>query len=140
MKVSTKGRYALRIMIDLGQHPDGNFISLKDIAERQKISMKYLESIVSLLNKAGLLDSYRGKTGGYRLNKPVEEYTVGSIIKLTEGSLAPVSCLQEGQDHVNCSRAAECLTLPMWQHLDRLIDTYLESVTLSDLIYSKVQV
>lgn len=134
MKISTRGRYALRVMIDLAQNQDNGFISLKDIAERQGISMKYLESIVAMLNKAGLVDSYRGKKGGYRLNQPIEEYSVGSIIKLTEGSLAPVSCLEAGAEHVNCARAAECITLPMWLKLDKIIDDYLESVSLSDLL------
>jgi Rrf2 family protein len=134
MKVSTRGRYALRVMIDLAQNQDSGFISLKDIAERQGVSMKYLESIVAMLNKAGLVDSYRGKKGGYRLNQPIENYTIGSIIKLTEGSLAPVSCLETGADHVNCDKAAECITLPMWQKLDKIIDDYLESVSLTDLL------
>lgn len=135
MKVSTKGRYALRVMIDLAQHRDQGFISLKDIAERQGISMKYLESIVAMLNKAQLVDSFRGKTGGYRLNKPIGDYTVGSIIKLTEGSIAPVACLEGG--HEGCEHAAECITFPMWRKLDQIIDDYLESVTLEDLLKNK---
>lgn len=133
--VSTKGRYALRVMIDLAQRRDQGFISLKDIADRQEISMKYLESIVAMLNKAQMVDSYRGKTGGYRLNKPLEEYTVGSIIKLTEGSIAPVACLEGG--HEGCDRAAECITLPMWLKLDKIVNEYLESVTLEDLLKNK---
>ena len=133
--VSTKGRYALRVMIDLAQRRDQGFISLKDIADRQEISMKYLESIVAMLNKAQMVDSYRGKTGGYRLNKPLEEYTVGSIIKLTEGSIAPVACQEGG--HEGCDRAAECITLPMWLKLDKIVNDYLESVTLEDLLKNK---
>ena len=132
MKVSTKGRYALRIMIDLAQHDDGEAISLKDIARRQEVSAKYLELIIAILNKAGFVYSTRGKAGGYRLARPAAAYTVGSILKLTEGSLAPVACLDTGTS--TCARACRCEALPMWEHLDRLIDEYLESVTLQDLL------
>ena len=133
MRVSTKGRYALRIMIDLAQHEaDGGAISLKDIARRQEVSAKYLELIIAILNKAGFVLSTRGKAGGYRLAKPASAYTVGSILKLTEGSLAPVACLGPGES--TCARAQQCAALPMWEQLDRIIDEYLESVTLQDLI------
>ena len=132
MKVSTKGRYALRIMIDLAQHDDGEAISLKDIARRQEVSAKYLELIIAILNKAGFVHSTRGKAGGYRLARPAAAYTVGSILKLTEGSLAPVACLDTGTS--TCARACRCEALPMWEHLDRLIDEYLESITLQDLL------
>jgi len=132
MKVSTKGRYALRIMIDLSLHGDENVISLKEIAERQEVSVKYLELIVAVLNKAGLVASTRGKSGGYRLTRAPKDYTVGSILKLTEGSMSPVACLSDGE--CTCDRADRCVTLPMWEELDRVIDGYLESVTLQDLI------
>lgn len=133
MKVSTKGRYALRVMIDLAQHRDEGFISLKEIAARQEISMKYLEMIVGILNRADYVQSLRGKSGGYRLSKNSGEYTIGAILKLTEGSMAPVSCLENGTDI--CKRAEECITLPLWKGLDKVIDDYLESISLEDLIY-----
>lgn len=136
MIVSTKGRYALRVIIDLAMHGNDNYISLKDISHRSLISMKYLESIVSNLNKAGLLDSLRGKKGGYKLNRPAGEYTVGMVLKASEGSLAPVACVNCGD--TNCSEAPDCITLPMWKKLDKVIDDYLESVTIQDLIDKKV--
>lgn len=132
MKVSTKGRYALRIMIDLAQSGEGEVVSLKDIARRQEVSAKYLELIISTLNKAGFVVSTRGKAGGYRLAKAPSDYTVGEILKLTEGSLAPVACLGTGES--TCQRADRCEALPMWKQLDRIIDAYLESVTLQNLI------
>ena len=131
MMVSTKGRYALRVMIDLAEHDDGLYIPLKEIAARQDISEKYLESIVKLLTRNGDLVGVRGKGGGYRLTRSPEEYTVGGILRLTEGSLAPVGC--PGLESRSCSRAEECRTLPMWQKLDQLINSYLESITLADL-------
>lgn len=133
MKVSTKGRYALRVMIDLAQHKNEGFISLKEIAARQEISMKYLEMIVGILNRADYVSSLRGKSGGYKLSKNASEYTIGAILKLTEGSMAPVSCLECGADV--CERAAECITLPLWKGLDKVIDDYLESISLEDLIH-----
>ncbi|MCR5717089.1 MAG: Rrf2 family transcriptional regulator [Lachnospiraceae bacterium] len=139
MKISTKGRYAIYVMLDLGEHLGEDYISLKDIAERQGISMKYLESIVAMLNKAGLVDSLRGKNGGYRLNRPTSQYPIGEVIKLTEGPLAPVACLSEGTDHVKCAKASECMTLPMWLNLDLLIDQYLSHVTLADLLEHRVK-
>ena len=137
MMISTKGRYALRVMIDLARQNKDEFISLKGISERQQISMKYLEAIVAVLNKAGFLQSLRGKDGGYKLAKSPEEYTIGSVLKLTEGSLAPVACLEGGCDMV-CQSADGCITLPLWQKLDGIIDSYLESVTLQDLLEGKV--
>lgn len=134
--ISTKGRYALRVMIDLAQHDTGTYISLKDIAERQNISMKYLESIVSILNKSGMLLSQRGKMGGYRLAKSLQEYTIGEILKCSEGPMVPVNCL-EGETN-RCERSDSCITLPMWQKLDRIMDDYLESITLADLLAGKV--
>ncbi len=138
MMVSTKGRYALRIMIDLGQHYDGSYISLSDIAKRQYVSLKYMESIVSVLNKAGFVESQRGKDGGYRLKRSPAEYTIGSILKLTEGSLAPISCQAFGSANDACEQAGNCLTFPMWSHLDEIIDGYLEKITLEDLLNGNV--
>ena len=132
MMISTRGRYALRVMIDLAEHQADGLIPLKVIAQRQDISEKYLESIVSTLVKAGLLDGMRGKNGGYRLNRPLEGYSVGEVLRLTEGSLAPVSCLETEVN--SCPRAGDCHTLPMWKKLDDLINGYLDSVTLSDLL------
>ena len=123
MMVSTRGRYALRVMIDLAQQKGGGFIPLSDVAERQDISEKYLESIVSSLSKKGLVDSVRGKGGGYKLNKPAEQYTVAEILRATEGPMAPVACLAKSEN--SCPRAAECPTLPMWKQLYRLTDTYM---------------
>lgn len=132
MLVSTKGRYALRVMIDLAEHPTDGYIPLKLIAERQGISEKYLESIIKLLVRARLLTGLRGKGGGYRLNRPAASYSVGEILRLTEGTLAPVSCLECSPN--KCDRAGACRTLPMWEKLDGLINGYLDSVTLADLL------
>jgi len=132
MLISTKGRYALRVMVDLAEHNTGDYIVLMDIAQRQNISEKYLEGILATLSKAGMVSALRGRGGGYKLVKAPEDYSVGSILKLTEGSLAPVACL-ERRDNL-CERAAECRTLPLWTKLDKLIDGYLESVSLADLL------
>ena len=132
MLISTKGRYALRVMIDLAENKSEDFISLRGIAQRQEISEKYLESIIRMLVKARVVESLRGKGGGYRLNKAPEQYTVGSILRLTEESLAPVSCLEENADA--CPRAGKCQTLTLGQGLDKVIHEYLESVTIADLM------
>ena len=132
MLISTKGRYALRIMIDLAEHQTDEFISLRGIAQRQEISEKYLERIVRMLVKAKVVDSLRGKGGGYRLNKSPDQYTAGSILQLTEESLAPVSCLEKNAEP--CPRAGSCRTLTLWQGLDKVIYEYLESVTIADLM------
>ncbi len=132
MLVSTKGRYALRVMLELAQSQPDAYIPLPVIAQRQDISEKYLESIIAVLSKAGLVDGLRGKGGGYRLTRPVSGYSVGEILRLTEGSLAPVTCLEGAENP--CPRAGQCTTLPMWQKLDDLINTYLDSVSLSDLL------
>ena len=132
MLISTKGRYALRVMIDLAEHQTDDFISLRGIAQRQEISEKYLESIIRMLVKARVLESLRGKGGGYKLKKAPEQYTVGSILRLTEESLAPVSCLEEGSDA--CPKAEKCRTLSLWQGLDKVINEYLEGVTIADLM------
>lgn len=132
MKISTRGRYAIRVMLDLAEHNTGEYIPLMDIAKRQEISEKYLESIVSTLSKNGYVFALRGKGGGYRLAKSPEEYTVGSILKLAEGSLAPVACLDD--DPNQCPRAAECKTLKMWEGLYQMIEDYFDGITLEDLI------
>ncbi|MGI6079822.1 MAG: Rrf2 family transcriptional regulator [Candidatus Avilachnospira sp.] len=137
MMVSTKGRYALRVMIDIAQHKDEGYVSLKDVADRQEISMKYLELIAAILNRAGYLKSKRGKAGGYMLSKEPEKFNIGEILKLTEGSLAPVTCM-ENSGCVGCKRAAMCYALPMWIKLDNMIDSYLEGISLQDLIDGKV--
>ncbi len=131
MKITTRGRYALQVMIDLVEQKSDEYIRLDDIAERQGISEKYLESIIASLSKNGLVIGMRGKGGGYRLAKKPEECTVGSVLKITEGSLAPVNCLDESNP---CGSASSCKMLPMWQRLDKLIDDYLESVTIYDLV------
>ena len=133
MLISTKGRYALRVMIDLAEHQADGFIPLKVIADRQEISEKYLESIIKLLVKAKLLNGLRGKGGGYQLTKVPEQYTVGSILRMTEDSIAPVSCLEP--DAAACPRAAECRTLSLWQGLDKVINDYLDNITLADLMH-----
>ena len=133
MLVSTKGRYALRIMLDLAQNSAGEYVVLMDVANRQDISEKYLESIVRLLVQDGLLKGLRGKGGGYRLVKKPEDMPIYPILALMEGTLAPVACLEEG--HRLCPRMASCRTLPMWQGLDRVIRDYLDGFTLADLMY-----
>ena len=132
MLISTKGRYALRVMIDLAEHQTEGYIPLKTIAQRQGISEKYLESIIKLLVKAQLLSGVRGKGGGYRLTKTPEQYTAGQILRLTEESLAPVACLEPGASA--CSHAAECGALSLWQGLDQTINSYLDGITLADLM------
>lgn len=132
MIVSTKGRYALRVMIDLAEHPTEGFIPLREIAQRQEISEKYLEIILKLLVREKLMVGLRGKGGGYRLNRPPEQYTVGEILRCTEESLAPVACL-EGQDN-QCPRAAGCRTLPMWEKLDAMVNDFFDGITIADLM------
>lgn len=132
MLVSTKGRYALRVMIDLAQHQASGRIPLKEIAARQGISEKYLENILSILVHDGMLSGMRGKGGGYCLTKAPDQYTVGEVLRLTEGSLAPVSCLEEGS--AACDRAGTCTTIGMWTKLNNMINEYLDSVTIADLV------
>ena len=132
MMVSTKGRYALRVMIDLAEHPTGGYIPLKEIAQRQDISEKYLESILKVLVRSRLLSGLRGKGGGYQLTRSPEQYTVGEILRLTEDSLAPISCLDEHAPP--CPRVSQCRTLPMWKGLQTLINDYFDGITLADLI------
>ena len=134
MLISTKGRYSLRVMIDLAEHQADGYIPLRTIAERQDVSEKYLESIVKLLVKTNFLTGLRGKGGGYQLTRTPEQYTIGSILLLTEDSLAPVACLEPGA--ASCPRAAECRTLSLWQGLDKCINEYLDGFTLADLMRS----
>lgn len=134
MLISTKGRYALRVMIDLAEHQTEGYIPLKAVAERQDISEKYLESIIKLLVKGKLLTGLRGKGGGYKLTRSPELCSVGAILRLTEESLAPVACL-EGES-VSCPRMAECRTLPLWRGLDKVISDYLDNITVADLAAS----
>lgn len=136
MLISTRGRYALRIMLELAAYPAGECVSLSSMAKRQNISLKYMESIIASLTRAGLVSGVRGKGGGYCLSRRPEEYTVGEILHLSEGPLAPVSCLAEGENH--CARADECLTLPLWKKLDGMINGYLDSVTLADLLAQRI--
>ncbi|WP_455484343.1 RrF2 family transcriptional regulator [Eubacterium sp.] len=132
MKISTKGRYALRMMIDLAQNQGDGYVSLKDIANRQEISKKYLEQIVAILNKPDILRTNRGYQGGYRLAKNANEYTVGDILRLTEGGIAPVSCLENSP--IMCDRADECVTLPVWKGFYKVISEYVDSITLQDIV------
>ena len=132
MKISTKGRYALRLMLDIALNDAKTPVRIKDIAERQQISDKYLEQIVSSLNKAGFVKSLRGPQGGYRLTKKPEEYTVGMILRLIEGSLSPVACLDD--DINNCIRADRCPTLILWEKLYDAISEVVDNITLADLI------
>ena len=131
MMISTKGRYALRFLVDLAEHQRDGFVPLKEVSVRQEISEKYLEIVVKELVKGGLLAAMRGKGGGYRLNRSPEEYSVKCILELMEGPLAPVVCLEPGQD--TCSRSNGCRTLPLWQGLDKVISDYLAQFTLADL-------
>lgn len=132
MKVSTRGRYAIRVMLDLAEHDQSEYIPLIDIAKRQEISEKYLEAIVSLLVKAGLLTALRGKRGGYRLTRTPDQYTLKDILQTTEGAFAPVACLEE---EVNtCMRASECKTLKVWTDFQKLVNDYFESITLQSLM------
>lgn len=131
MIISTKGRYALRVMLDLTEHNTGEYIPLKDIAKRQEISIKYLENILASLSRADLVDAVRGKGGGYRLSKKPEEYSAGEILRLAEGGLASVNCLKGGRH--GCEKATQCKALPLWQGLDRVVYDYLNSYSLADL-------
>ena len=132
MNVTSKGRYALRFMIDLAQHTEDGYISLKTISERLTLSMKYLEMIVGNLKKAELVDSTRGKEGGYKLNKDAKDYTVGEILRSIEDNLAPVACIKEGE--IQCDRSGACMTIPMWKELDDITNAYLDTVSLEDLL------
>lgn len=132
MKISTKGRYALRMMLDLASNYTGSPISLKDIANRQGISDKYLEQIISVLNRAGYVKSVRGAQGGYLLSKEPKDYTVGMILRLTEGSLAPVTCIED--DEINCERQDACVTVILWKKIDEAVRNVVDNTTLQDLL------
>ena len=132
MRISTKGRYALRVLVDLAEHGAGGFIPLKEVAQRQEISEKYLESIVRALVRQGAVEGARGKGGGYRLRRAPEEINVGDVLRRMEGSLAPVSCLEEGAPP--CARAAQCRTLGFWRGLDEAIRRYTAAYSIADLM------
>lgn len=132
MKVSTKGRYALRMLLDLAEHQNSGYIALKDIAERQNISKKYLEQIIPIFNRSDFLKTIRGSQGGYQLAKTPDKYTVGEILRLTEGSLSPISCVEEKP--AECARSGNCAMLPVWQGLYHVINEYLDGITLQDIL------
>ena len=132
MLVSTRGRYAIRVMIDLAEHMNGKYIPMKEIADRQDVSLKYMTKIMQALTKSSMLDGQHGKGGGYKLNRDPEEYRVGDILRLTEGTLAPVACIDETD--CKCDRSFECRTRPMWNELDKLISEYLDGITIADLM------
>ena len=132
MIVSTRGRYALRVLVEMAEHSSDERIPLKEISEKQGISQKYMESIMTLLSKNGFVDAIHGKGGGYKLNRKPEEYRIGDILRLTEGTLAPVACLEKNADQ--CPKQNVCRTVGMWRKLDELIETYLDSVTIADLM------
>ena len=136
MKISTKGRYALRMLLDMAQNQKEGYVTLKDIAQRQAISKKYLEQIALILGQAGILHGVRGHQGGYRLVGKPADYTVLEVLQAMEGSLAPVACLDQGENL--CSRRGECLTLPLWEGLDAVISNYLSGITLQDVLDGKV--
>ncbi len=132
MKISTRGRYAVRVLLDLSERDRGEYVPLSDIAKRQEISEKYLESIVSLLVKNGFLIALRGKGGGYKLTKRPDEYSIGSILKVTEGSFATVACLEDKTNQ--CERIAQCKTLKLWKGLQEVIEDYFANITIQDLL------
>lgn len=130
--ISTRGRYALRVMIDLAEHGGGDFVPMKEVAARQEISLKYIERIMPLLTKENLVEGQHGKGGGYRLCRPPEDYSVGEILRITEGELAPVACLERGAKP--CPRAAECRTLPMWKKYYAMTNDFFDGISIADLM------
>ena len=136
MLISTRGTYALRVLIDLAQHDGDNYIPMKEIAERQGISLKYLEQIVPALSKNGFIKGVHGKGGGYRLVKDPEECCIGDVLRLTEGDLAPVSCLEHGED---CGKSCNCSTSPLWSDFNKVVNNYFDGITLSDLMKEEVK-
>ena len=132
MLISTRGRYALRVLVEMAEHSSDERIPLKEISEKQGISQKYMESIMTLLSKNGFVDAVHGKGGGYMLNRKPEEYRIGDILRLTEGTLAPVACLEKNAEQ--CPKQNVCRTVGMWRKLDELIESYLDSVTIADLM------
>ena len=135
MMISTRGRYALRILVDLAENRNDGYITLKEVADRQEISEKYLESIVKDLVKDGIIEGLRGKGGGYRLARPADEINVLDILRSADGTMAPVACLEEGSEP--CSRADDCRTLPLWKGLDKVVSEYLGGFTVQDLVKDK---
>ena len=138
MRITTKGRYGLKVMIDLAQHSSDNYISLKDISGRLNITIKYLEQIVTPLNKAGFLDSMRGNNGGHRLARPASEYIIGDILRVMEGDLAPIECLAGSE--IECPLQDSCVTLPFWKGLDKAVNDYVDSFTLQDLLDQQLEI
>lgn len=138
MMISTKGRYALRVMIDLAEHCNGEYIPMKDVVKRQQVSQKYVERIMTMLSKANFVEAVHGKGGGYRLNRSPDEYIVGDILRLTEGSLAPVACLD--CDAEECERANQCRTLPMWKELNNRITDFFDGITIADLMKKDIEI
>jgi len=132
MKISTRGRYALRLMLDLALNSQDQFVTIKSVAERQEISYKYLEQIITVLNKAGFVKSVRGAQGGYKLTRPPEEYTVGMILRQIEGNLVPVACMEDEPNQ--CPRSGKCVTLDVWKQLGDAINNVLDGITLADLV------
>ena len=138
MMISTKGRYALRVMIDLAEHCNGEYIPMKDVVKRQQVSQKYVQRIMTMLSKADFVEAVHGKGGGYRLNRSPDEYIVGDILRLTEGSLAPVACLD--CDAEECERADQCRTLPMWKELNNRITDFFDGITIADLMKKDIEI
>lgn len=138
MKVSTRGRYALRVMIDLAEHWEGDLIPMKDVASRQGISLKYIERILPALSKGDLIQGVHGRGGGYKLTRKPEEYTVLEILELAEGDMAPVACLKEGAE--TCPRAEICKTLPMWKKFQEMMKTFFGGITLDELMHSPEEI
>lgn len=132
MLISTRGRYALRVLIDLAEHGSGGYVPMKDVAQRQEISLKYLERIIPVLSKNGFIEGLQGKGGGYRLVKPPEECRIGDILRLTEGDLAPVACLETGAKP--CGRASQCRTYPLWVEFYELVNAFFDGKTLADIV------
>ena len=137
MMISTRGRYTLRVLLDIAEHQGDGFVPLKDSAERQQISKKYLEQIIIIPEVSKMLEAKGGKCGGYRLAKDADEYTVGEVLRAAEGSLCPVACLEE--NHIPCSRSADCTVLPVWKGLDAVINEYLDGITLQDVLDQKAE-
>lgn len=138
MFVSTRGRYALRVMIDLAEHPQEGYIPLKDITDRQEVSEKYLESIIVVLSKAGFVSGVRGKGGGYRLARKPSEYTVGSILRVLDETLAPVTCLAQAEN--DCPRKTFCKTLPMWLKFNKVVNDFFDNISLEDLVEGRISI
>lgn len=134
MKISTKGRYALRMLVELASHDAKEYIALKDIADTQAISKKYLEQIVPILTRGGILATNRGYQGGYRLARKPDTITCGEVLRLTEGSLAPIACLENGVENIDCERKDDCMTLPVWIGLTKVINDYLDNITIKDIL------